>query len=148
MAKAASRQASRLPGVRGYRGRGAAYAYVRDNLERLVEKGVGTADGPTWSGFADYLARRRVVNKRGGRLSADSARKIFGRVQRDVEASAREAATGIPRGKRHPPQMPASWGPPSIAAPNPTSQGVQARPRTGEERIAAFRRLLAERSGL
>ena len=167
MAKQTSETRRKLKGVKGYRGRSDAYEYIRDNLDRLIEQGFGTPDGPSWQALANHLTRKGKTNNAGGQLSRGSAYQIFGRAKRDAEVAARAVSNAVPIHKPQPSQVLANWAsaPASVPAtqiiPTPLTAGFQAqpsasdhvrpgesRPRTGEEKVAAIRRKLAERSGL
>ena len=139
-----------------HRGRGPIYRWLRANHQE-VQDGFAQTDAP-WASVVASLVRDGVTGRHDAAPNARSVAKVWGRVCRDLKRETVERLTGIPARRRHPSQMPAGWQPP-VAAPaarssraeippisSPVPDGA-ARERTPEEKIAAIRQQLAERSG-
>ncbi len=134
---------------KAYRGRSDVYRCLRKNYACLVAQQVGAVDGPSWNVVAEALVKCGYLGARGQTLSGRSVRRVFRRVQRDIERAVPAAIK--PEGKSmQPSRQRAEW------KPNPPASTPPAVGRTGptpvsrkdaEARIAELRRTFAERSG-
>lgn len=141
----------------GFRGRSDTYRYIRLNIERFRELGVGTSDGPSWEWFAAMLGRENQRNNQGGPISRDSARKMFERASKDSRDRKHEVPAAVQQRKQQPSSLPATWRP-APATPTPSPLAVvqkangpapAANPQepTTDELITGLRRVMLERSG-
>lgn len=103
-------EANPLSGIRPYRRRSAMYRWLREHHEQVAEL-LETIE-PSWREVAERLGREGVRNTKGALPSADSARRVWHVVCRDVEI----AKTRPGRHGRLPPsRMPADARPPVAA---------------------------------
>lgn len=107
-----------------FRGRGDVYRWLRKN-HAVVLDWLEKAE-PSWGVIAQRMASEGVVGKKGEAPTRSSARKVWHRVCRDLEAErgrereraeekrAREIEllTGVPARKHHPRDFPKDWSPP------------------------------------
>ncbi len=93
------------------------YRYVRDSYAELVGLKVGQPSGPSWESFAQLLARRGQTNGRGGRLTAETARKLFRRVALEVEARPKHGPSRSATPHRS--RQREDWEPPLARTENP-----------------------------
>lgn len=159
-------EADPLSGVRPYRRRSAMYRWLREHHGQVAEL-LATTE-PSWREVAERLGRAGVRNTKGALPNADSIRRVWGVVCRDVEgAKVRPIREGrlppsrIPAGTRPteaerpraPPPAPSSdrpwavsvskvpWRKPGTEAPPPVAANGG-----GAEMLARVRRTLARKS--
>ena len=139
-----------------HRGHGPVYRWLRANYQE-IQDGFAQTNAP-WDSVVASLVHDGVSGRHDADPNARSVAKVWNRVCRDLKQETVERLTGIPARKRQPSQMPASWQPP-VTAPaarpsrgeassthNPLPDGSP-RERTPEEKVAAIRQQLAQRSG-
>ena len=139
-----------------HRGHGPVYRWLRANYQEVHDGFAQT--NASWETVVASMIRDGVTGRHGAKPNRISAAKVWVRVCRDLKLENIERLTGIPAKKRPPSQMPAASRPlvaspvarPSRADtpsfPNPVPDGPR-RERTSEEKVAAIRKQLAERSG-
>ena len=141
---------------RAYRGCGPVYRWLRTHHQEIRD-GFAQTNAP-WDTVVASMVRDGVTGRNGAEPNRKSVARVWDRVCRDLKLENIERLTGIPAKKRHPSQMPAASQPPvaspvarpsradTPSIPNPVPDGSR-RERTAEEKVAAIRQQLAERSG-
>ncbi len=107
------------------------YRYIRDSYAELVGRKVGRPGGPSWESFAQLLTDRGQTNGKGDRLTADTARKLFRRVSREVEARPPHAPNRPAPAHRS--RQGDDWRPPETA-PTPLARPTPAQVSTTRAR--------------
>lgn len=137
-------------------GHGPVYRWLRVNHQE-IQDGFAQTDA-SWATVAARMVCEGVTGRHGANPNRISAAKVWVRVCRDLQRETVERLTGIPARKRQPSQMPVNWLPP-VAGPamrpdrskcpaiSNTLPDGSVRERTPEEKLAAIRQQLAERSG-
>jgi len=137
-------------------GHGPVYRWLRANHQE-IQDGFAQTDA-SWDTLVARMVGDGVTGRHGAIPNRRSTVKVWVRVCRDLQHEAVERLTGIPARKRQPSQMAVNWRPPvagpavrpdrsettSIPSPVPDRS---VRERTPEEKLAAIRQQLAERSG-
>jgi hypothetical protein len=80
-----------LAGIRQYRRRSALYRWLRAHHESIAE--ILTKDEPSWLSVAERLAEAGVRNTKDAPPSADSVRRIWRAVCRDIARAQNEHST-------------------------------------------------------
>src|SRR6516162_10088525 len=104
-----------LAGLQGrrFRGRSDLYRWLRANYKRLAPR--LAQDQVSWGVLAQEIAAAGLKNRKGAPPSADSVRRIWGTVCRDL---AREAAAKAQRRTRkYPSRISPSWRPQVVEPP-------------------------------
>jgi hypothetical protein len=107
-----------------FRGRGDVYRWLRKNHAAVMDWLEKVE--PSWGVIAQRMASEGVVGKKGEAPTRSSARKVWHRVCRDLEAERErevdrseaervreiELLTGVPARKHYPRDFPKDWSPP------------------------------------
>jgi hypothetical protein len=99
--------------ARAFAGRSDVYRYLHKNHSRLVDRKVGTNNGPSWDEVAAILSKRGYVSCRGDPLNGHAVRRVFRRVEKDLARgeTARRPTHASPPSRQHP-----DWQPPIAEA--------------------------------
>jgi len=139
-----------------HRGHGPVYRWLRANHQEIKD-GFAETDA-SWGTVVERMVSDGVIGRHGANPNRRSAAKVWDRVCRDLQQEAVERLTGVPARKRQPSQMSVDWRPPvagpaarpgraeTPSIPSRVPDG-SVRERTPEEKLAAIRQQLAERSG-
>lgn len=102
--------------ARSFVGRSDVYRYLRKNFARLTREKAGTDVGPSWDEVAALMSKRGYVSFRGDRLNGNAVRRVFRRVEQDLQ---REKASEPPKpsGPSWPSRQRPDWQPPLTNAP-------------------------------
>jgi hypothetical protein len=104
------------------------YRYIRDSYAELVARKVGRPGGPSWESFAQLLVSRGQTNGKGEPLTGDTARKLFCRVSREIEARPTHGPNRPTSAHRSRPR--GDWQPPVTQAVKPVSPRTSLPPAT------------------
>jgi hypothetical protein len=128
---------ARKRAARAYEGHSALYRWTRHHFVEL--HAARAAYKPTWQAVADLAAEAGQVDRANKPPSAAAMRKIYLRVEADIEADRLAASHPQPRARSASPRAavvaPASGGRPNVPIKPATPEGQNARPepvgRTG-----------------
>jgi transposase-like protein len=119
--------------ARAYEGRSALYRWTRQHFAEL--RAARAAYKPTWQAIADLAAEAGQVDRANKPPSAAAMRKIYLRVEGDIEADRRVASRPLARARSASPRAaivtPAVGERPDVPIKPATPEGQNARPEPG-----------------
>jgi hypothetical protein len=127
------------------------YRWLRARYEELARELQERAPG--WKAIAARIAADGIRGVRGGEPNAESVRRVWQRVCRDVEKGDRASVAQRTSKPFYPSRVRSTWRPEPIpdqrSTPGlePLAPVAAARPRTTAEKLAEVRRDLEKRSG-
>ena len=117
--------------ARSFVGRSDVYRYLRKNYPHLLSRKVGTTEGPSWDDIATILSKRGYINSRGDPLNGHAVRRVFRRVEQDLQCK-EAGAVSQPTRPSPPSRQRPDWQPPLADVSQP-GRAVQDRRERPEE---------------
>ena len=133
MARKPQGELARKLAARAYEGHSALYRWTRTHFAELHS--ARAAYKPTWQAIADLAAEAGQVDRANKPPSAAAMRKIYLRVEGDIEADRLAASRPLPRARSASPRAavvaPAAGARPNVPTEPATPERQNARPEPG-----------------